>query len=387
MIATNPAAVDSGGHPPGLLNHALAYAGRGWSIVPVTGKKAVGRWKHFQTAPADERTLRRLFAKEGITGLAVLLGRVSGGLAVRDFDRAEAYHRWAAANPYDAARQPTVRTGRGFHVYGTLDADCYATLDDGELRADPGHYVLVPPSLHPTGSVYGWTIPLPQGTLPPLPASLTQTQHTQPTHADPGTTRPPRQTQHNQTLIAWWTSTVAGTLPRGLGERNRCIFELARRLKAKVAEATATELRPLLREWHRQALRFIGTKDFGESWADFTVAWERIRRPAGQSFTAAAAAAETADLPPIVEQLGYDGHLRRLTALCWQLAQQWGDRPFPLGCEVAGKYLGVSTRHAGRLLKALLFDGVLELVAKGSKHKGKASEWRFINPGQKESDQ
>jgi hypothetical protein len=364
-----------------LLDRALAYARRGWSMLPVAGKKAAGLWKPFQAHPADEKTLRRLFAKEGITGLAVVLGRVSGGLAVRDFDRGDAYHRWASAHPDDAARQPTVRTARGFHVYGTLDADCYATLDDGELRADPRHYVLVPPSLHPSGSVYGWTIPLPEGTLPPLPASLIQTQHTQPTQADAGTPRPPTQTQHNQTSIAWWTSAIAGTLPRGPGERNRCIFELARRLKAKLPQATATELRALFRKWHRQALPFIGTKDFGESWADLAVAWERIRRPAGQSFAAAAAAADTASLPPSVEQLGYDGPLRRLAALCWQLAQQWGDRPFPLGCEIAGKYLGVSVRHAGRLLKALRFDGVLELVAKGNKRTGKASEWRFIAGG------
>src|SRR5262249_30832508 len=106
--------------------------------------------------------------------------------------------------------------------------------------------------------------------------------------------------------------------------------------------------------------------------------WQIVRRPAGQSFAAAAAAAAADDVPPIVEQLGYDGHLRRLAALCWQLAQQWGDRPFPLGWEVAGTYLGVTARHAGRLLKTLQFDGVIELVAKGTKRSGKASEWRFM---------
>src|SRR2546421_4793946 len=68
-------------HSRSLLEHALAYADRGWSIIPVTGKKAVGLWKLFQTQPPNERTLGHLFAREGVTGLAVILGRVSRGLA------------------------------------------------------------------------------------------------------------------------------------------------------------------------------------------------------------------------------------------------------------------------------------------------------------------
>jgi hypothetical protein len=61
------------------------------------------------------------------------------------------------------------------------------------------------------------------------------------------------------------------------------------------------------------------------------------------------------------------------------LQRQWGDNPFPLGCEIAGLFLGISTRHAGQLLKALQFDGVIRLVIKGNKQSGKASEWRFMD--------
>jgi hypothetical protein len=69
-----------------FLEAALTYTARRWSIIPVSGKRPVSLWKPFQARPADEKTLRRLFVKEGITGLAVVLGRVSGGLAVRDDD-------------------------------------------------------------------------------------------------------------------------------------------------------------------------------------------------------------------------------------------------------------------------------------------------------------
>ena len=132
-----------------LIDHALAYAARGWSIISVMGKKAAGLWMPFQEKAADEATLRQLFARPGITGVAVILGSVSGGLACRDFDVVDAYHAWAANNPQDAAVFPTVKTARGFHVYGHLNEDIFVDLDDGELRADSGHYVLLPPSIHP----------------------------------------------------------------------------------------------------------------------------------------------------------------------------------------------------------------------------------------------
>jgi hypothetical protein len=282
----------------------------------------------------------------------------------------DAYHAWAACHPVDAGRLPTVRTARGYHVYGRLDAENYRTLGDGELRADSRHYVLAPPSIHPDGRDYAWTVPLPDTVLPALPHTLTHTT-TQADSCIPSTPSP------TNTLIAWWTSAVAATLPTGPGQRNRSIFDLARRLKGIRPDSTAAELRPVLREWHRLALPNIRTKEFSETWADFCIAWPRVVRPAGQSFRAAAEAADTTDLPAALSHLGYDGHLARLAALCWQLAQQWGNRPFPLGYEIAGGYLGVSTRHAGRLLKALQFDGVLALTSKGTKQTGRASEWHF----------
>jgi hypothetical protein len=328
----------------------------------------------LRTAPLDDRTLKRLVARPGITGLAVITGRISGGLAVRDYDRADAYHAWAKDHPKDAARLPTVRTARGYHVYGRLDAEDYRKLGDGEFIADSGHYVVLPPTIHPDGPTYTWVTPLPLGELPLLPSSLTHAHPSQLKH-----TQPPTHPQDTQTTIAWWTSAVVSTNPTGPGQRNRCIFELARRLKAINPDATPTELRPILQEWHRRALPFIRTQDFTESWTDLAVAWQRIRRPAGQSLAEAAARADAAGLPGIAVRLGYDGCLGRLAALCLELARQWGDRPFPLGCEVAGQYLGVSTRHAGRLLKTLEFDRVLQRVTMGTKRTGNASEWRFLH--------
>jgi hypothetical protein len=362
-VAEQPPAVND------LLAAALDYRRRGWAVIPVRGKHAATRWKRYQAHPPGEKTLRRLFRRHDITGLAALTGRASGGLAVRDFDRAAAYEHWASRYPLLAAALPTVKTARGFHVYGQLDEDAYAELGDGELRADPGHYVLLPPSRHPDGPAYAWRVSLPTAGLPALHGSLTRPQQPHAGAADPV---PPSTSSTN---IAWWTCLILGCLPTGPGQRNRRVFEFARRLKGAKPDATPAELRHALREWHRRALPHIRTKDFDESWSDFTTAWERVRRPAGQSLAAAVAAAD--DVPPAVERLGYDGALRRLAALCWQLARQWGHKPFPLGCEVAEDYLNTSARQAARLLKTLRFDKVLERVKKGTKASGQASEYLF----------
>jgi hypothetical protein len=360
-----------------LLDAVFADTARGWSIVAVTGKRAAGRWKPYQKRRPEERTVRRMFARPRITGMAVVTGAVSGGLAIRDFDQAKAYDRWAESHPEDAARLPTVRTSRGFHLFGRLEEESYETFDDGELRDDSGHYVVLPPSLHPDGIVYEWKIPI-EGELPLLPSSLAHSYSNQSDAEDP------RRSSRPSISIAWWTSAVASTLPRGPGQRNRCIFHLARALKSIRPNATAEELRPVVREWHRLALPVIRTKGFGETWSDFVIAWGRIRRPAGPSFAAAVTAAEITIPPAIVGQNGYDGHLARLVALCFQLAQLWEERPFPLGCKIAAKHLGVSTRHAGRLLKTLEFDGVLKLATKESKRDGRAREWRLIATGGRE---
>ena len=141
--------------------------------------------------------------------------------------------------------------------------------------------------------------------------------------------------------------------------------------------APREELRAAVQEWYRQALPFIQTKDFDTTWCDFIISLE-VCKPVGQSFDAAAAAAAAEGPPAIAKRLGYDGNMSKLTAICWQLARQWGDRPFPLGCKKAGEYLGVSTIQAWRFLKTLEFEGVIELAAKANRLKQKAKEWRFI---------
>src|SRR5262249_8429067 len=87
--------------PDSLPEWAERYSGEfGWAIIPTRGKQAACRWKRFQTGnkPAANQ-IRRWLGLPGVTGIAVLHGKPSLGLACRDFDRAESYYRWAEVHP------------------------------------------------------------------------------------------------------------------------------------------------------------------------------------------------------------------------------------------------------------------------------------------------
>jgi hypothetical protein len=284
--------------PPRLLDAALGYARRGWSVIPTAAKKASGAWKRFQSARPDEATLYRLFSRDGITGLAVLLGSASDGLACRDFDSLLSYQSGAAAHPDLAAALPTVATARGRHVY-FRGPQGFADLGDGEYRATAGHYCLLPPSAHPDGPIYTWLVPLPENGLPainPDRAGLRRPWHeercnTEDTEgAEDTSPLPPSLLELSASSAPSVLqaeavqSAIESTLPTGERQRNRRLFDLARRLKGIpfLASAGLPALRPIVVEWHRRALAFIGTKEFTASWGDFIAAWGKVRVPAGQ---------------------------------------------------------------------------------------------------------
>jgi hypothetical protein len=360
-----------------LVEKAIEYARRGWSIIPVCGKRAVGRWKRFQSMPADEGTLRRVFGKENITGLAVVLGKASGGLAVRDFDEVDSYLAWAEASPDEAASLPTVRTHRGFHVYGLHDEEVYEDFGDGELRGDSGHYVVLPPSQHPDGSTYEWVVPLPSGELLKLPPSLFRRGLT--TDLTHQTTQPTQHIQHIQHIACVTTSpeveeAIASTLPTGVGQRNQCVFRLARMLKGM--KIKKSELKEIVVEWHRRALPIIGTKEFDETWQDFQIAWNNVKCAVGASLEAALDAARFTPQPPI----DGDADLGVLAALCERLASIREDRTFFLSCGTIAKHFGCDRMKAWRWLQRLQFNDIIELTKAGSYQDNSASEWQYLGP-------
>jgi hypothetical protein len=357
------------GDQSALLADALHYSASGWSIIPTRGKKPAGPWKRYQKERPGPETVLDLFARPRVTGVAVILGRVSGGLAVRDFDLAEAYHTWARANPDDAATLPTVRTARGFHVYGRLAEEAFADFGDGELRADSGHYALLPPSRHPDGPTYTWVNPLPADSvvLPPLPPSLwaprgEETQHTQ------------HPKQHIACVPQAAVDAIEASLPHGPGQRNRKVFDLARRLKGIAGlDTSPVMLKAIVIEWHRRALPVIRTKEFAETWTDFQIAWLRVRKPHGTTIHAAYEAACRAPERDIDD----NPNVGVLAAMCRILGKATSDRRFYLSCRTIEELFGVGRMTAWRLLQALQFYGVIELIENGTLKERQATTWRY----------
>jgi len=165
-----------------MLEAALDYFRRGWSVFPVNpgSKRTPVRWKRYQSERASEAQVENWFSNEQY-GIGVIFGEVSGNLVSRDFDDTEVYKKWATKHPRLASTLPTVATARGRHVYATASADHIADLRGligkpdgtgalvvagGELRCGVGCYSVLPPSVHPSGRVYEWIVPLPAGPLP-----------------------------------------------------------------------------------------------------------------------------------------------------------------------------------------------------------------------------
>jgi hypothetical protein len=353
-----------------LLDAALDFHSRGLCVIPVKGKKPTIQWKQFQNRRPKKSELKAWFNNPKVTGLAVICGPVLGNLMIRDFDNPETYHQWAAEHP-ESATLPTVKTSRGFHVYcRTADAQRTVILADGELRGDGG-YCVAPPSRHPEGGVYSWEVPLAKGPIPVVDIATTglATIH-----------QPTQQTQHPRHMYAYVKKSVEDairdSLPTEPGQRNQKLFHLARILKAIMPDASKPALRQIVRNWHREALPTIRTKDFDTSWIDFSWAWDQVKVPAGTP-SWEQIESEAKAMPTPAAGLEYDTEpMRLLVALCATLDRHYGGQPFFLACRIAGEAIGVSHETANAMLRTLRSDGVLELVKKGPA-KGTASTWRY----------
>ncbi|PYU19276.1 MAG: hypothetical protein DMG32_24795, partial [Acidobacteria bacterium] len=153
-----------------VLDAALAYAARGWAVLPVRASSKVPLTAHgVYDATIYETTIREWWAKCPSANVGIACGSKSAGLVVLDVDEAEMlWQLEKTCGPLPVTRR--VRTGRGTHHY-FLSRDPIRTqnLAPGiELRGK-GSYVLAPPSLHPNGTRYQLIDDL---ELAPLPNAL-----------------------------------------------------------------------------------------------------------------------------------------------------------------------------------------------------------------------
>lgn len=151
------------------LTAAFRYLRGGLSILPclwaakcpagwLLPRNDAGRptWNPYRERRATPGEVLRWFTGRRADALAIVTGRISGGLEVLDFDAPEYFPRWLARVGPLAERLPVVRSrSGGFHVYYR----CAATAGNQKLATDPqrpkptlietrgeGGYIIAPPS-------------------------------------------------------------------------------------------------------------------------------------------------------------------------------------------------------------------------------------------------
>lgn len=162
------------------IENALAYAARGWAVIPCHSRETDGKCtcgnitctdvaKHPLTANGvkgatkDGETLARYFSGDyAIANLAVACGEPSGVwvIDVDDLDALAALERRYGPLP----KTPIAGTGRGGRHYYFRWTPALSSLKNAvkfagalDVRTSGG-YVLLPPSIHASGVEYRWLI-------------------------------------------------------------------------------------------------------------------------------------------------------------------------------------------------------------------------------------
>lgn len=140
-----------------LSEAALSYQKRGWSIFPIKGKQPLVQWKPYQSKPASIEQIKKWWKTYPYASIGLVTGKISN-LIVLDVDGEE-----GAKYIKDNGIPPTpcVKTSRGSHYYFKypgFTVQNFAKKKGLDLRGDGG-YVVLPPSKHPSGINYEWTIP------------------------------------------------------------------------------------------------------------------------------------------------------------------------------------------------------------------------------------
>lgn len=168
-----------------LVETALDYARRGWSVIPLRFSGSIedrkrpllDSWEPYQHARATGDQIRAWWQKWPSANIGLVMGAVSGLVAL-DLDGPNAVALLRDAK-VSLPRTAAVQTARGYHaIYahpGYEVPNRVKLLSDGEksgvdVRGDGG-YVVAPPSVHGSGWVYQWVVKPEEG-IAPLPAGV-----------------------------------------------------------------------------------------------------------------------------------------------------------------------------------------------------------------------
>lgn len=340
---------------------------RGIAPIPLCGKDPPPRFplaRYFVQMPTEAELDQ--FFPTGAENVGAVMGDVSGGVCVRDFDSRASFDRWASEHPDLAGTLPITRTARGSHVWCYPDppdlravagGSAWLKYPDGELRVERC-YVVCPFSIHPdTGTAYEWASPLDgltfvadlsaAGLVPDCTQEIDKGLGAAPSAGVPrGFLEVPPDVQ----------SAIRLTLPEQFGERHDRIFQFVRALRgmAEFSGKTADDAESVFRLWWQEALPTIRTKNWAESRRDFRGAWRLVRSPWGSGSVYRA----------FVDAQG-DG-MNQLADACRRIHAGNGGQPFFLAGRKAAELLHRSHRTVAYWLARLVERGQLEIIEKGT---------------------
>jgi len=132
----------------------------GFSIFPIKlmdKVPAISSWKEFQEKKPTEEELHKWF-DDGNKNVAIVCGKISGGLVVVDFDDSSVLDFLIEGGISKFSEKTiVVKTSKGYHVYFRVPENLLKNLRFDNLKVDikgEGGYVVAPPSIHKTGVRY-----------------------------------------------------------------------------------------------------------------------------------------------------------------------------------------------------------------------------------------
>lgn len=152
-----------------LLNQAISYQERGWSVIPVgADKKPLISWKQYQQERATKEAIAKWFTVDyPSANVGIVTGKISDIIAIDIDPRHDGTNE--AFKDILTVRAKT--GGGGEHILFKFEEGISnkTGMKPGiDLRAEGG-YIIVPPSKHQSGNMYEW-IQGPESTeLAPLP--------------------------------------------------------------------------------------------------------------------------------------------------------------------------------------------------------------------------
>lgn len=168
-------------------------------------------------------------------------------------------------------------------------------------------------------------------------------------------------------------------IPKTIGERNKCIFNLARYLKYNT-KMDIKALKPVFKVWFNKSVHIIGTKEFDISWSDFVHAHKRANYAPNDNPLPKALEAARQYLPPEASEFESEEN-RLLVGVCYHLGKQNEGRFF-LSSHKAGAILGIPQITVYRMLEVLCMEEIIDLVAHGNARQANRYLWK----GTKESN-